>query len=41
MDELFPENDIFREVESVLEDFCIDSKMTPDENWQQVGRREP
>ncbi len=40
MDELLPENDIFREVEAILEGCCIDSKMTPEEDWQQVQREE-
>ena len=34
---LLPENNIFSELESVLKDFCIDSRTTPEDDWQQVG----
>ena len=37
MDELIPGvPDIFREVDVLLEDWLIDAKMTPEEDWQQV-----
>ena len=36
--DIFPENNIFKELESVLDDFCIDSQMTLEEDWQQVRR---
>ena len=38
MDELIPGvPDIFREVDVLLEDWLIDAKMTPEEDWQQVS----
>ena len=39
MDELIPGvPDIFREVDVLLEDWLIDAKMTPEEDWQQVSQ---
>ena len=42
MDELIPGvPDIFREVDVLLEDWLIDAKMTPEEDWQQVSNSAP
>ena len=42
MDELIPGvPDIFREVDVLLEDWLIDAKMTPEEDWQQVRQSPP